>query len=123
MPIYEFQCPNCGREYEEITGYDEVAPCPECGEAEPDRMFSRFTMASKRATLAESESSRERRESVGLPDATFHNSVLQGHIYGVYAPEGGHLAFKQSKIRAGRTAIEAGGDARIELEDTDVEQG
>lgn len=32
MPIFEFKCESCGKEFEEMTGRDEAAPpCPDCG--------------------------------------------------------------------------------------------
>ena len=42
MPLYEFKCSRCGKDYEVIKGFDEDADhdiCPDCkGEAE--RVFS-----------------------------------------------------------------------------------
>lgn len=35
MPIYEYQCPDCGHVFEEwvnITNANDKAPCPECGQ-------------------------------------------------------------------------------------------
>lgn len=35
MPIYEYQCPDCGHVFEEwvnITSANDKAPCPECGQ-------------------------------------------------------------------------------------------
>jgi putative FmdB family regulatory protein len=34
VPIYEFNCPACGRTFEKLQSLEEkpVAPCPECGE-------------------------------------------------------------------------------------------
>ncbi|MBI4234462.1 MAG: zinc ribbon domain-containing protein [Chloroflexi bacterium] len=34
MPIYEYQCPQCGRQFELRRSYQEIdtpAPCPQCG--------------------------------------------------------------------------------------------
>lgn len=30
MPMYEYRCPSCGREFEEIARQDERVPCPAC---------------------------------------------------------------------------------------------
>lgn len=37
MPLYEYQCPVCGRVFEELrrAGDECDAPCPECGHASP----------------------------------------------------------------------------------------
>jgi len=44
MPIYEYQCPKCGREFElmrAMSQSDEPAPCPNCGTA-AQRLVSVF---------------------------------------------------------------------------------
>ena len=46
VPLYEFECRDCGHRFEELVGshvgldVGEVA-CPECGAAEPERLMSR----------------------------------------------------------------------------------
>lgn len=40
MPIYEFACAKCGREFEEIAFGDEVAPCPHCGSHDTHKLMS-----------------------------------------------------------------------------------
>jgi putative FmdB family regulatory protein len=43
MPIYEFECQKCGKEYEELVraGYDETPPCPKCNSKKIKRKISR----------------------------------------------------------------------------------
>ncbi len=31
MPIYEYRCGSCGREFEELVRKDETPVCPACG--------------------------------------------------------------------------------------------
>ncbi len=51
MPIYEFECLQCGHRYEElfqrmISSAEAVAPpCPECGAANTRRVVSSFMAA------------------------------------------------------------------------------
>jgi putative FmdB family regulatory protein len=40
VPIYDFACPACGHEFEELVRAGELPPCPECGHAEPRRLLS-----------------------------------------------------------------------------------
>lgn len=40
MPIYEYSCPQCEAEFEELVFGDEVPPCPKCGYVETVRMIS-----------------------------------------------------------------------------------
>jgi len=47
MPIYEFQCPECNIEFEELvytSSFNEVdIHCPKCGNANPQKKLSLFT--------------------------------------------------------------------------------
>lgn len=45
MPIYEFNCKKCGRDFEEIVGMSdkETPPCPKCGAKETERLMSCFS--------------------------------------------------------------------------------
>lgn len=40
MPIYEFACGKCGREFEEIAFGDETVACPHCGSHDTRKMMS-----------------------------------------------------------------------------------
>ena len=41
MPIYEYSCEKCGREFEELV-FDDAAPvCPHCGSRETHKLMSR----------------------------------------------------------------------------------
>ncbi|WP_461208864.1 FmdB family zinc ribbon protein [Desulfocurvus sp. DL9XJH121] len=41
MPIYEFKCGSCGKEFEEIVFDSELhVKCPSCGSEKTDRLMS-----------------------------------------------------------------------------------
>jgi putative FmdB family regulatory protein len=40
MPIYEYVCKKCGREFEELVRGNEQPACPACGEPEVERQIS-----------------------------------------------------------------------------------
>ncbi len=40
MPIYEYACPKCDREFEELVFGDAVPACPHCGCERPERKLS-----------------------------------------------------------------------------------
>jgi putative FmdB family regulatory protein len=45
MPIYEYQCTNCGEKFEahrKITDRDSDVKCPKCYKKEPRMIFSTF---------------------------------------------------------------------------------
>jgi putative FmdB family regulatory protein len=45
MPLYEYECPKCGRKFELRRGMqdnDADIECPACGAKSPRRLLSRF---------------------------------------------------------------------------------
>ncbi len=41
MPIYEFKCDDCGKEFEELVfGSEPDVPCPACGSKKTARLMS-----------------------------------------------------------------------------------
>ena len=40
MPIYEYRCPKCRNEFEELIFGDEIPECPTCGCPESERLLS-----------------------------------------------------------------------------------
>ena len=44
MPIYEYKCPKCANEFEELVFGDDIPECPKCGCAKPDRLLSRVCL-------------------------------------------------------------------------------
>ena len=52
MPIYEYECENCGEKFEQRRGIaesDSNVKCPKCGEKKPRRVFSAFASGSSSA--------------------------------------------------------------------------
>ena len=48
MPIFEYQCQNCGHILEVLTQASEAVPekCPKCGESKLERKYSTFSNGS-----------------------------------------------------------------------------
>ena len=47
MPIYEYACQDCGREFETLVRSDTVPACPQCHSTQLDKRLSVFaTVAS-----------------------------------------------------------------------------
>ncbi len=41
MPLYSFRCSKCGKQYEAfVKKVGQVAPCPACGDQQPDKLLS-----------------------------------------------------------------------------------
>jgi len=45
MPIYEYVCADCAREFEELVRGDEAVVCPLCGSARAAKKLSTFATA------------------------------------------------------------------------------
>ena len=75
MPIFEYSCKSCGKEFEALVRSHDPAPaCPACSGADLEKLISRpaiksesthglaMKAAQKRDKLAGSEKAREQRE-------------------------------------------------------------
>lgn len=40
MPMYEYKCQECGAEFEELAGVDELPPCTKCGSSKVEKLMS-----------------------------------------------------------------------------------
>jgi len=40
MPIYEYRCPKCSAEFEELVFGDDIPECPTCGCPKSERLLS-----------------------------------------------------------------------------------
>ncbi len=43
MPIYEYQCPNCGQVFDKLMSFseaDKLPVCPSCGEKETRKLIT-----------------------------------------------------------------------------------
>ena len=49
MPIYEYECKNCGYEWEEMQKItaDPISSCPDCGQPKAKRLISRTNFVLK----------------------------------------------------------------------------
>lgn len=67
MPIYEFECEQCGCQFEELLAADAGAPpCPECGAGDARRLISPVSPPGRQprgAAVRSDESFRGERES------------------------------------------------------------
>jgi putative FmdB family regulatory protein len=67
MPIYEFECEECGARFEELIAADGAAPaCPDCGAAGARRLLSNVSPPGRQprgAAVRSDESRRREREA------------------------------------------------------------
>jgi putative FmdB family regulatory protein len=67
MPIYEFECEECGARFEELVTAEAAPPtCPECGAARTRRLLSNVSPPGRQprgAAVRSDESRRREREA------------------------------------------------------------
>lgn len=66
MPIYEFECEECGERFEELVGAGEAAVCRGCGSGRARRLYSGVAPPGRQprgAAVRSEESRRRERES------------------------------------------------------------
>lgn len=66
MPIYEFECEECGARFEELVGAAATAPCPACGSERTRRLLSPVSPPGRQprgAGVRSNESQRREREA------------------------------------------------------------
>lgn len=45
MPIYEYACRSCGRQFEKLVRSDTVVACPDCGGDDLKKLLSSFAVS------------------------------------------------------------------------------
>jgi putative FmdB family regulatory protein len=66
MPIYEFECGQCGARFEELVVAGAAAPCPACGAERSRRLYSSVSPPGRQprgAAVRSDESRRSDREA------------------------------------------------------------
>jgi len=66
MPIYEFECEECGVRFEELVAAGAAAACPACGAERVRRLYSSVSPPGRQprgAAVRSDESRRRERES------------------------------------------------------------
>ncbi|HET7119679.1 MAG TPA: FmdB family zinc ribbon protein [Solirubrobacterales bacterium] len=66
MPVYEFECEQCGACFEELVSAAAAAPCPSCGSERVRRLYSPVSPPGRQprgAAVRSDESRRREREA------------------------------------------------------------
>jgi len=67
MPIYEFECEECGERFEELVGAEATVACPACGAERTRRLYSTVSPPGRqpRGAAVRSDESRRRETEAG----------------------------------------------------------
>lgn len=52
MPVYEYDCPACGKAFDALVFGSEKPACPSCGATNPAKRFSTFAVSGGLPDLA-----------------------------------------------------------------------
>lgn len=52
MPVYEYDCPACGKAFDALVFGSEKPACPSCGATNPAKRFSTFAVSGGMPDLA-----------------------------------------------------------------------
>ncbi|MBK07030.1 MAG: hypothetical protein CL920_32290 [Deltaproteobacteria bacterium] len=75
MPIYEFYCPECSRQFELLVSRKEAdqTECPECGHHQMERMMSIF---SSRSSASSEEAAPASSHTPSTPAASKEGAIF-----------------------------------------------
>ncbi|MGE0591091.1 MAG: zinc ribbon domain-containing protein [Vicinamibacterales bacterium] len=80
MPIYEYQCRACGREFEQLIRTGDVAACPACHGSDLERLISRCSVSSEETRQANVQRYKERAKGVQRDKAVADAEVVRHHV-------------------------------------------
>ena len=60
MPIYDYQCRNCGEEFELLVLKNTVAACPACQSQDLEQLISGFSVSSESSRQANLKAARRK---------------------------------------------------------------
>lgn len=62
MPIYEYECRQCGHQFELLVLHGTVPACPACESAELERLLSGFAVSSEATRQSNLQAARQRHQ-------------------------------------------------------------
>jgi len=80
MPIYEFECGECGARFEELAATGEVVACPSCGAGDSRRLYSAVSPPGRqpRGAAVRSDESRRREREAARQDRIVESRKRRG---------------------------------------------
>ena len=80
MPIYEYRCCTCGRQFEAvILPKSDPASCPECGSADLERLISQFAVSSDGTRATNLKSARKAAAKVRRDKQVAEHEAIHHH--------------------------------------------
>ena len=79
MPIYEYQCKDCGHEFEQVVLPKATPKCPECESVELERLLSHFAVSSEGTRQTNLQSARKQSRKTQRDKAHAEHEAMHHH--------------------------------------------
>lgn len=80
MPIYEYQCKDCGHQFEQLVlPRSPAAECPSCGKRDLEQMISLSSVSSKATRQANLQAAKKKNAAVHKEKAREEYKALHEH--------------------------------------------
>jgi len=79
MPLYEYRCRQCGREFELLVRQPMTPACPACESADLERLLSLFTGSSEATKKANLQAGRKHNSKEARDRAVAEREEIEHH--------------------------------------------
>jgi putative FmdB family regulatory protein len=79
MPLYEYRCRACSREFEALVRVQTTPACPHCGAEDLERLLSSFGVSSETSRAIALTSRRRQLSQVERDKAAERREVIEKH--------------------------------------------
>jgi len=79
MPLFDFRCRACGREFEALVRTGHPPACPACESADLERQLSTFALTTRERTKAAADVKRKKAASVARRDNAAMDREIEHH--------------------------------------------
>ena len=79
MPLYEYQCADCGHEFEALVLKSNVPPCPACNGTNLEQQISLFSVDSESIRQAHIKVARQKGKKVARDKAIADEEAARAH--------------------------------------------
>jgi putative FmdB family regulatory protein len=80
MPLYDFRCQACGREFEALVRPPVAPACPSCGAADLERLLSGFSIRSGGLSKAARRAVQKQQAGQKADHAAYQQEIEKKHL-------------------------------------------
>jgi putative FmdB family regulatory protein len=79
MPLYDFHCRACGRDFEALVRAGHPPVCPACASSDLERQLSTFALTTRERTQAAADVKRRKAATEGRRDTAAMDREIERH--------------------------------------------